>query len=497
MPSFKEWSSDLAALQSGDEQRAFIYSTLKNKKNLHIFGRYFFPHIIKGDEEVPPCHIDLTIELTRREDSAIIFPRGHAKSTWEKIDTIHDLVYALEPVILYISVTLTDAGFHFESIKGELENNELLIDIYGYLVPEDRQLGRKWTNKHIQTVNGVNLVARGAGKGRGVNIKNKRPTKIVADDIENDESVRSPEQRTKLHNWLYNVIFPSKDKDCGFIKMIGTALHPHAEVIQFHKKHGGIYRRAIEDGKPIWFTMDQLMSIKEKIGTRAFNQEYMNNPSAEEDQMIKESWITSNYYVQTLDLKTFHMVLMVDPQSGESDQADEMGIAVVGWMGGQSHRYVIESHGVRDGLTKKAGIVIDYWMKYQDRIHLVGIEVVLNQNALWQLLVEWKNGRDVIPGYGHYENRNIPLAKVEPKGKDKLERLKMHEPAFERGEIHLRPEHGELKDQLVNFPDVVHDDRMDALLYCLEYGNYTAQPMKSAAKAKGGTIMGNIMNEKF
>lgn len=496
MPTFKEWAEDLAAVNP-DERAGFIRDTLKSKKNLHIFGRYFFPHIIKGEDEVPPCHQDLIAEISRREDSGVIFPRGHAKSTWEKIDTIHDITYGLEPVILYISVTLTDAGFHFESIKSEFENNDLLIDIYGYLVPDEKQLGRKWTNKHLQTTNGVNLVARGAGKGRGVNIKNKRPTKIIADDIEDDESVSSPEQRQKLHNWLYNVIFPSKDKDRGFIKMIGTALHPHAEVIQFHKKHGGIYRRAIENGKPIWFTKEQLDTIKEKIGTRAFNQEYMNNPSAEEDQIIKESWITSNYYVQTLDLRTMHLVLMVDPQSGESASADEMGIAVVAWQVGKPDRYVIESAGVRDGLTKKAGIVIDYWQKYKERIRLVGIEVVMNQNALWQLLVEWKNGKDVIPGYGHIVDRNIPLLKIEPKGKDKTERLKVHEPAFERGEVHLRPDQQELKDQLVNFPNVDHDDRMDALLYGLEHSNYASQPMKTSERAKGGTIAGNVMKMQF
>ena len=68
-------------------------------------------------------------------------------------------------------------------MKTELENNRLLLSTYGNLVPSEANKGRKWTNKHFETTNGINVVARSRNKGRGVNIKNKRPTKAIGDDI--------------------------------------------------------------------------------------------------------------------------------------------------------------------------------------------------------------------------------------------------------------------------------------------------------------------------
>ena len=494
---YEQWLNDLHAVEK-EKQAGFIRVTLEPKSMLDVFGRYFFPHIIKGQENVPECHLDLINEVAKRNDSAIVFPRGHAKSTWIKLDTIHDIVYGTEPVILYISNVLQDARFHFESIKQELENNHLLQGVYGDLVPEDRDQSKKWTNTHFETSNGINVVARGAGKGRGVNIKNQRPTKIICDDIEDDEQVSSPERREKLHNWLYQVIFPSKDKDRGFIKMVGTIIHPHCEVLRYYKKHGGIFRRAIEEGKALWWTMDELMREKEKIGTRAFNQEFMNEPAAAEDQTIKERWITDSYYTHALEIKNMNLIMAIDPQAGEKEASDEMGLCLLAYTKGDPHRYVVKSAGKREKLTYKARIVVEWWLENRDRIKKVAIEVVLNQNALWQIIQAWVNGENTIPNMDHIKDRNMPIMQVSPKGKDKLARLQMHEAAFERGEIHLRPENEELKDQLIHFPNVAHDDRMDALLYALEKSyDLTDGEIKVDPESHGGTIVGDLMSMKF
>src|SRR5258708_5455499 len=82
---FLEWTEGLPETERIDTIREF----LRDKKYLHIFGRFFFPHIIRGEYETPAAHRDLIRELTSPNESAIIFPRGHAKSTWTKIDLIH------------------------------------------------------------------------------------------------------------------------------------------------------------------------------------------------------------------------------------------------------------------------------------------------------------------------------------------------------------------------------------------------------------------------
>lgn len=515
--SYDAWLIDLRAY-APKERRGFIIRSLRSKRNLHIFGRFFFPHIIKGSDPVPECHIDLTCELGKRSDGAIIFPRGFAKSTWEKIDTIHDIVYAIEDVILYICASLGDAMPHVESIKNELEGNQMLVAIYGNLVPPSTIKSRKWTNKHIETTNSVNLIARGRNKGRGVNVKNKRPTKIVVDDAEDDVQVRNPEQRSKFHDWLYNVVFPSLDAERGFIKMIGTNIHELCEVYAFYKKHGGIFRRAIERGKPIWearFGKEKLEREKVRIGTRAFNRELMNNPTSDDEAKIHREWIEKAYYVALDPQFAYEAIIYIDPQAGLSQKADEYAITVLYRQKGGIHRYVVEQIAGRISQMDQAREVVRAWLRHKRITRLVGVEKVLNQTAVYQTLLDWKakkinlNPPDAVEGDSEWideSDRNMPLIAHSPEGKDKVARLEIFEPDFERYEIHLRKEMEELIHQLMFTvgDGKEHDDRADSLVGALELvGRETKKPSmdRSLGVQKktryNETITGNLMDQTW
>lgn len=520
---YDTWIADLDACEDS-ETRRFIIDTLKDKRHLHIFGRYFFPHIIQGTDDVPECHLDLIQELSNPKDSAIVFPRGFAKSTWEKIDTIHDFVYRHEELILYIGETGTDAGFHFEAIKGEIESNTLLQEVYGSLVPPETAKGRKWTNKHIETTNGVIALARGRNKGRGVNIKNKRPTKIIIDDAETDQLVRNQEQRTKYHRWLYDVIFPSANPKRGKIKVIGTAIHPLAEVVEFYKKHGGIYRRAIENGNSIWsgyFPLADLHAIRDGgvlssgksvkgIGTRAFNREYMNNPTASEEAKIKPEWIEAAHFSELPPEFAYEAIIYLDPQAGEKQTADEYALTVLYKAKQSVQRFVYAQTAGRITQFDQAKEVVRAWIKHKKIVRAVGIEKVLNQTAVYQTLIDWKakrlsfNTPETPPSERIDEgDRNIPVIACSPKGKDKLARLEMFEPDFERGEIHLRPEQEELRYQLEHPTEAEHDDRMDSLVGALELAGRAVSTRERDAlpteqkKGYNRTIAGNLMKRTF
>ena len=455
------------------QKAAWIRDTLQYKENLHIFGRYFFPHIIKGDKDVPECHIDLIRELSNPKDSAIIFPRGFSKTTWEKIDTIHDIVYGLEKVILYIANVSQDAQNHFESIKQEFENNQTLRAVYGNLVPSDSEFSHKWTNKHFETTNGVNIVARGAGKGRGVNIKNSRPTKIIFDDVEDDEEVNSPERRLKMHNWIYNVIFPSRDKQKSKIKFIGTVISPMAEILAWYKQHGGIFRKAIENGQSIWpemFSVADLEELKNKIGTRAFQQEYMNNPTDPSLAVIPIEWIEPHFYTELKNPGDLQIVIMFDPQSGEKKGSDYYGLSVVGRYRNDAHRYVLRVQTGKASQLDQAALIVRTYQEYGNKVIACGVEKVMTQVAVYQLILDWQAGKIELPNVNN-TNRNISILAVEPEGKDKVARLQMHQPAFERGEIHLHSTMRNFAEKLSGFPAVDHDDDIDSLIYALEYAN--------------------------
>lgn len=514
MQTLEQWQSDLREVPI-NEQNYWVYESLRPKSKLHIFGRYLFPHLIQGTQEPPECHFDLIKELTTPETSAIIFPREHAKSTWEKVDTIHDIVYGIEPVILYIGATSSDAEQHIGTIKFEIEYNKLLRQIYGNLVPDPDVLSRKWTERRIQTTNNVNLIARGRSKGRGVNIKGQRPTKIIIDDAEDDEMVKNPKQRTKFHDWLYNVIMNTVDSDSGYIKMIGTTLHDMCEVLQFYEKHGGIFRKAIEDGKSIWdyrWPLEKLEEKRKQIGTRAFMREYMNTSLPEDEAGIKRDWIIRANWL-TLPLEHgFEGVIYIDPQAGESAQADEYSITVLYSEKQTPHHFCIEQPSGRASQNEQAREVVRAWLRHKKLVRLVGIEKVLNQTSVWQTLQEWKSRRisfnqpDTPPDEKIDESdRNIPICAWSPKGKDKSARLQMFEPAFERGEIHLRPEMLELQNQLMflGTGNLDHDDRADSLVGALELAYHRGAGQKKhdveqgEKKRHNTTIVGNIWKREF
>lgn len=510
--TYEEWCNDLQAIPK-HEQRKWITDSLRSKKMLHVFGKYFFHHIIKGTYETPEAHKSLIAELSSPNHGAIIFPRGFAKTSWEKIDTLHDIVYALEPVVLYIGASLEDAQKHFESIKMELENNELLIGIYGWLVPSDYKFSKKWTNKHFETTNGVNLVARGAGKGRGVNIKHQRPTKVIFDDVEEDEKVASPVQRAKLHRWIYNVIFNALDKQHGKIKFIGTVIHPLCEVLLFYHNFGGIFRKAIENGKSIWpeyWSLEDLYKIRDGyrnekgefikgIGTLAFSQEYLNMPIDPDTALIKPEWIEKSYY-QDLDTRGMKTIIMFDPQAGEKKKSDFYGLCVLKFFPRELYRYAIEIQTGKATQIDQAALVVRTYQRYPDAM-FVGIEKLMTQVAVYQLILDWVAKKIDLPNVNN-DNRNIPLIAVSPEGKDKKARLQMHQPAFERGENRLHVSMRNFGEKLTAFPAVEHDDDIDAYLYCLEYANKNISfetmsvPSEEVAESKR-TIVGNVWKKTF
>jgi len=503
----QRWYDTLKTIKR-DEQKAWIKKTLRPKSMLHVFGRYFFQHFIHG--RTPECHIELIEELSKPESSAIIFPRGFAKSTWEKIDTLHDIVYGIEPVIVYISVTLQDAGFHFESMKVELENNESLRYVYGDLVPSQAAKSVKWTNTHFETTNHVNLIARGANKGRGVNIKNQRPTKIVGDDCENDEQVRSPMRRQKYHDWLYNVMIPSLDKERGRMKIIGTVIHPECEVLKFYEQHGGMFKKAIENidgdistGESIWptyWTMEDLLAKKQEIGTRAFMQEFMQEPTNMELARISHEWLDDNIFTVLPEntKNTLTIVITIDPQSGEKSQADEYAITVLGYYKKDPHRYVLEQVAGRASQLQQAAEVVRVWQRYPTA-KVVGIEKLLTQVAVFQLLNEWRSGTIELEGVS-IDDRNIPIQAITPGGKDKVTRFEKHEPAIERGELHLRPEMHILREQILFLGTGVldHDDRVDSLIMALSLSYQNALSTDSdLLTTKTPGITAGVMRKQF
>jgi len=99
--------------------------------------------------------------------------------------------------VLIIGSSFDRAADRLRAIKHELETNELLIEIYGDL------RGSTWGVERLVLANGACAQAFGRGQSlRGVKHLDIRPDLVFADDVEEDEHVRTPEARQLTLNWF-------------------------------------------------------------------------------------------------------------------------------------------------------------------------------------------------------------------------------------------------------------------------------------------------------
>ena len=128
--------------------------------------------------------------------TAIAAPREHAKSTIVTLGyPLHQICFGLRNFIIIVSDSEYQASDFVRFIKLELEENQRIQQDFGDL----RGHFGQWTESGFVTCNGVKVLARGKGqKIRGLRHRQHRPDLVVMDDIENDQSVRSPRQVEKI-----------------------------------------------------------------------------------------------------------------------------------------------------------------------------------------------------------------------------------------------------------------------------------------------------------
>ena len=189
--------------------------------------------------------------------SAIAAPRGHAKSTVMSLQNVlHAALYGYKRYILLISDTEAQAVGFLDAIKNELETNERILADFG------AQAGKVWKTGSIVLANGCRIDAVGSGqKLRGRRNYERRPDLILCDDIENDEGVRTAEQRQKTADWFWKAVCKSGDRYTDIL-VIGTILH-HDSLLSNLLENPGFqsrkYRAVLsEPPSPLWQTWENL-----------------------------------------------------------------------------------------------------------------------------------------------------------------------------------------------------------------------------------------------
>lgn len=454
----KYWDTDR------DKLRRYLLAIFKRRENIHLFGwfiaRPYFPL------ETPPFHkeiLDLISDKNNRR-IGVIAPRGHAKST--TVDMTYPLwagCFEQEEFIVIISDTYTQAAEFINALKDEFENNPKIKWLFGNMKGDD------WQDGEFVLSNGIKYAAKGSGmKIRGIRHRHTRPTLMIFDDIENDENIKSAEQRQKLYHWFTKAAIPALARG-GRAVVIGTILHFDSLVNKVMKQQD-VFKSwqtrvfyAItteEDGteRALWpehRSLEKLRAMRDDpsdqdfIGSITFAQEYQHKPFSEEDAIIQPDWIKECEPSQVPDKHTrLARVLTIDPAASERQTADFTAMIVADlYTDGNVYIRAIRNQRTSPSVTADTVRELDEIYKPQ----VIGIE----KGALGLVF------RDLLEG--------LPVIGLEP-DKDKVRRLLAVSRFFEAGRVYTvkNIQNGQaFREQLIEFPKATHDDMVDAAAYAV------------------------------
>lgn len=434
-----------------DELNQYVVSKWFYDKD--FFCQYFldgYGYLIWWEQlPTPDHHIEIWEYLDKKQDFNLIEPRGHGKTTAVLEWILWAICYEQERSILYIANQ--DLGKQWlGKIRGELENNELLLECFWNLVPinsddmKDKRL-KRWKQQQLEFLNGVYLATMSKWQA----VRWQRPTKIIFDDPQENKDVENKAIVDKFNNRvfssLYNTLLPGWSMTVLWTIVGNLCLVLH---LKNKKKRPTIYREACDSEfknilRPELRSKESLMERRETIWTTIFNQEFRHVPINREDALIVNERI--QYYNQSP--QQFDRIIMaVDPIKKAKEKSDFMWIVVVWILGDQF--YVLFSKGIRLSSHKAERFIKLVYQRYHPDIILQedNIEVTMLDN----LKRDW-----------------MPMRWI-TSTKDKYTRLLNTQPIFENLKIFFRDKWDEdLIWQLTNFPDVDHDDIMDALVFIL------------------------------
>ena len=485
--------------------------------DMEFFGRAYFPHYFSRPS--PEFHRELdaiwqqgvlkgrypltaadtkTISRLPGVRRAVAAPRGHAKSTNLTFKgTMHSTLYGYKHYPIIISDSSEQAEGFLDNIRVEFEENTAILEDFGPLA------GSVWRSNVLVTKTNIKIEAIGSGKKiRGRKHRNWRPDLIILDDVENDENVRTPEQRKKLKDWFDKAVSKCGD-DYTDIVYIGTLLHydsllaktlanpayrsikykavirfsqaddlwqqwetiftdlsnddREADALAFFQAHK---TAMLEGTQVLWeekLSYYDLMVMRVSEGEASFNSEEQNEPINPDECLFMEEWF--DYYNQAevnFGDPAFDFFGFIDPSLGKTKRSDFSAIVTLAKHKGSGYMYVVDADIERrhpdriiaDVLAKERWLRASFGHGYRK----LGAET--NQFQ-WFLKEELAKASAKAGLY-------LPIEEVQQTS-DKVMRVQTLQPDVKNKYIKFNRRHKRLLEQLTQFPMGAHDDGPDAL----------------------------------
>lgn len=171
-----------------------------------FYSRFFFPKTVR--QHVPDMHREMWFDLDDPLARYVAFKvfRDGAKTTILRLFTSRRVAYGVSHTIVYTSNSEGHAVRSLKWLRRQVDYNALWAQAFGL------RRGAKWSDQEIEIIHGVDeypisIIAVGiTGQVRGINLDDYRPDLVVADDVDNEETTGTPEQRKKAADLLFGAL---------------------------------------------------------------------------------------------------------------------------------------------------------------------------------------------------------------------------------------------------------------------------------------------------
>lgn len=443
-----------------------------------IFALVYLPHKLRSEEtsmkySLNPLHIYMAEDAAtywpfplrpKEVRRAIVAPRDSGKTTWEfLILPCWAACYNWRMFCAFFGDSAERAEEHLANLRFELDNNVKLQEDFPELCTPAKRNGRALgdSKQVYRSVGGHIFMARGIeARNLGLNERGRRPDLIVIDDCE-PLGQYSMDSKKKRQNIIINGILPMNLNAAvylvGTVVRYGSIMH---EVVQ--SDTGGGRAQWITDEKFVtkywpafwidpntreavsfWPEKWSMDFIRAEYRTYSFQLNWMNQPAIAGQGLWRDADLHYG-----LPFVIARRILSIDPATTSTEKSDETGVAVIGFDAGNTRAYVEYAKGVRLDPDRMRELIRLLLTRFPD------IETVI---------IETNQGGDYVKRQlGGVVPPNVRVA-LKHESRPKPERIRELHDWSQRKWVFLSTEVHAFVDQALAYPDVKHDDVVDAV----------------------------------
>jgi hypothetical protein len=428
--AYKAWQEhckniqDLTTVNTAEPPAAKQQRIARARDDYGFFVNYYFPHF--ATTQSAKFHLVAAKYIKEHDNTKAVFEwaRGHAKSThmgvmipmWLKIQNPRQIN------VMLLASKSEDAAIRLLSdLQAEFSSNQRYIHDFGQQFNHG-----SWQEGEFHTIDNCMFIAYGRGQSpRGIKERGKRPDYIVIDDIDDDELVQNEKRVNKVVDWCIEALGGTMDMWRGRFIVVGNRIAKHS-VLGLLSQRPDIYHTRVcaldNNGNPSWpekYSRQEILKVREFMGERRFQKEYMNNPVSE-GSVFKNEWIR---WGKMLPWKKYdHLIAYCDPSFKGTTKNDYKAIKVWGKIGTQLHH--------PKAFVRQCSIstMVKWWYDFHES---------LPDGVICDYYIEASFYQDIIldefTAEGNTRGYQLPIRPDKRSKPDKFQRIEAISPLWERG----------------------------------------------------------------